>query len=90
MLGETHMTDAANRPPLTLESEDSKRFRHARAGVVMDLVELEDWDAVDRARGCRDEDELETFLHDITPIGNPHDPKWDILLRARTRLAGGS
>lgn len=76
------------RPQLALESEDSKRFRQARAGVVAALVELEDWDAVDRARGCLDEDELETFMHDITPLSNPLDPRWDILLRARARLAG--
>lgn len=70
----------------TPEEEDTRSFREARAGLVVGLVELLDWDAVDRARHCVDRAELRAFLERMTPLDSPNDPRWDLYFAARRRL----
>jgi hypothetical protein len=70
----------------TIDEEQSETFRAARAGLVVGLVELLDWNAVDRARHCVDREELRAFLEGMTPLDSPSDPRWDLYLAARRRL----
>ena len=74
---------------MSAEEEDSASFRRARAGLVAGLVELLDWDAVDRARHCMSRLELRRFLEEMTTIENPNDPRWDLYFAARRRLDRG-
>jgi len=75
---------------LTLESEDSQRYRDARDYTIAALVVLDHWDGIDRVNECRDADELRAYLDDLAPLDDTSDGRWDIYLRARALLGGAS